>query len=188
MKRAYDDLLSLTGRKPSFFQAEGVPRWADFQPGDSTSPYAVDCAIVEIACQLCDMRFHVLMESTSRDRTTVEEQIRTSTLAYRDPPNVGCCPGGPSTTSETVRVIEYWRRQRTFTWERDGTLETAFRRVGDPWTPDMRRKADEMLADPSTEEDMRSSIRESIEAADARAETVAEDQPLQYASEFRTAA
>ena len=88
MNRHYDDLLALADRKPSFFQQGGVPRWTPFQAGDSTSPYTVDCAIVEIACQLCDMRFHVLMESGSRDKQTILERIRAKGLWYLDPPNV----------------------------------------------------------------------------------------------------
>jgi len=54
MHRRYDDLLSLADRKPSFFQAGGVPRWARFNPETSTSPYASEAAIVEFGFRMTE--------------------------------------------------------------------------------------------------------------------------------------
>jgi hypothetical protein len=189
MNRSYDDVLALTDRKPSFFQAGGFPRWEDFRPGASTDVYARDCAIAEIACQLCDTRFHVLMESTSRDRRTIREEIHDRTLAYRDPPNVGCCSGGPSMTSETVRVLECWERMEGFQWRRDASAEVHFRRFQDPWTDDMRERAQAMADDPAIEEDLRRTMREGLLADDERRTASYEAAPEPtYASEFRTTA
>jgi hypothetical protein len=189
MNRSYDDILGLTERKPSFFQTGGVPRWGAFEPGVSTDIYARDCAIAEIACQSCDMRFHVLMESTSRDKHTVAEDIRGGVLAYRDPPNVGCCASGPSMTSETIRVIEYWERQETFQWRRDPSLEISFRRYSDPWTPEMLERARAIAADPEMDEATRTMMRDGLAAEDERRGAPEEPMPDPiYATEFETAA
>jgi len=188
MNRQYDDLLALTDRKPSFFQMGGVPRWEDFQPGSSTGVSTVDCAIAEISCQLCDTRFHVLMESSRSDKQTILEAIRAMTLAYRDPPNTGCCRAGPSMTSEMVRVLEYWERIETFHWKRDPSAEVAFRRSQDPWTEAMRERAAQVMADPETEDSLRVSIRESLAADDERIAAATDEPAPTYASEFRTTA
>lgn len=187
MKRAYDDILSLTDRKPSFFQKDGVPRWADFRPGESTGTSTCDCAIVEIACQLCDARFHVLMESTSIDRMTIAEAIRGNTLRYLDPPNVGCCRSGPSMTSTTIRVIEYWERQHAFQWRRDASLEMAFRQPGDPWDAEAMEKARAMIASDDIDEPTRDTLKRGLAQEEARAHMPAEpsDEPVRF-SEFRT--
>ncbi len=187
MHRHYDDLLALTDRKPSFFQQSGVPRWSAFQAGDSTSPYTVDCAIVEIACQMCDMRFHVLMESGSRDKQTVLQRIHDRTLAFRDPPNVGCCRGGASTTSETVRVLEYWAREETFHWKRDPSAEVAFRRFQDPWTDDMRARAEEIISDPATEEGVRRDMKAGLASDDERRSASMEEPEPVYATAYVSA-
>lgn len=187
MNRQYDDLLALTDRKPSFFQQGGVPRWTAFRAGESTGIYAVDCAIVEIACQLCDTRFHVLMESDSRDRKTILERIQSNNLHYLDPPNVGCCPGGASTTSETIRVLEYWAREESFLWKRDTSAEVKFRRFQDPWTPEMRARAQAIVDDPSTEERVRTDMKAGIEADEERRGIVlAEPDPV-YVTDFVSA-
>lgn len=187
MDRHYEDLLGLTDQKPSFFQQGGVPRWTPFQAGDSTSPYTVDCAIVEIACQMCDTRFHVLMESGSRDRETILQRIQAKNLQYLDPPNVGCCRGGPSTTSETVRVIEYWARQETFQWKRDPQAEVAFRRFQDPWTEEMRVRAADIIADPETEQQMRLDMQAGLDADDERRTAAVTEPAPEYATEFISA-
>ena len=189
MNRRYDDLLSMSDRKPSFFQAGGVPRWSDFRAGESTDKYAHDCAIVEIACQLCDMRFHVLMESTSRDRKTIAEAIRGNALYYRDPPNVGCCDAGPSMTSLTIAVVEYWRREETFLWRRDPSLEVAFRQIGDPWDAETIERARAMIASEDIDDATRETLKAGLANEEARAGTPVEAAPERvYASEYRTAA
>ena len=43
-------------------------------------------------------------------RRTLADIIRSHQIEYRDPPNVECCPDGPSQTSITRRVLEYWER------------------------------------------------------------------------------
>ena len=42
------------------------------------------------------------------DLPTLSERIRDMTIAYGDPPNIGCCPAGPTMNSVPRRVLEYW--------------------------------------------------------------------------------
>ena len=188
MNRSYDDLLSLTDRKPSFFQSAGVPRWGAFRPQDSTGVYARECAIAEIACQACDTRFHVLFERGSGE-PEIAERIGRSQLAYRDPPNVGCCASGPTMTSETLRVIEYWRREPyPDGWTRDPSLETAFRRFDDPWSDEMRDMAKGIVDDPEREASEREQMRSALAWDDERRASPRDRPEPTYASEYQSGA
>lgn len=113
MKRAYDDITSRIAEPPSFFQADGVPRWGPFHPDVSPGIYADETALVEIACQSCDRRFRVMFEHSRSDhppQPKIVDRIVQRSLFYGDPPNVDCCMSGPSMNSVPIRVVEYWSR------------------------------------------------------------------------------
>lgn len=75
---------------------------------------------------------------------TIAGRINSRNLTYGDPPNTGCCDIGPTMTSLSLRVIEYWTRYNQAyvnngvitdyeayrKWERDPKLEVDL--------PDMR--------------------------------------------------
>jgi hypothetical protein len=168
MNRRYEDLLSMTDEKPSFFQRDGVPRWERFEPGRSNGVYAVEVAIMEIACQGCDDRFHVMMERDSHeDRKTLGERIAGKTIHYGDPPNVGCCDAGPTMNSEPVRIVEFWRREK-FEWSRDPSLEIAFARWDDPMTDVARAITEAQLELEDINPAVKSSIRSLLAADDEK--------------------
>ncbi len=185
MNRAYDDLLSLTDSKPTFYQKDGVPRWAPFHPGQSTGVYAEEAATLEVSCQSCDARFHVLIERRSHDHgPTIAQRIEDRSLHYGDPPNVGCCISGPSMNSEPVSILGYWRRER-FEWIRDETLQIPFRRWSDPMTQEARLHVERMLSDPETDENLIEVYRSAIEGDDEKIAGLADrDEPVRY-SEYR---
>src|SRR5262249_25591661 len=99
--------------------------------------YASEVALAEITCQGCGRGFRVAFSQANSPSTTVAEAIKTKTLHYGDPPNVGCCGAGPTMNSEPRRVIEYWHRHRQeyvqgnrivdssayMKWTRDHSLE-----------------------------------------------------------------
>lgn len=171
MNRSYEDLMALTSVKPSFFQKDGVPRWGAFQPGTSTDVYAVEAVIMEISCQSCDGRFHVLMERRSHgEPTTLAQRIADGSIHYGDPPNVGCCPGGPSMNSEPVRILEYWSRER-MDWTRNSSLEVPMRRMGDPMTDAMREDMRARMESPETSEEIVELIRDALLTDDERRAT-----------------
>jgi len=135
VNREYQDILSRISEPPSWWQEGGVPRYGPFEPGSSTSVYANEAALVEIACQFCRRPFIVLFETSAKDRRIAAE-IRAGTLHYGDPPNVGCCTG-VSANSTPVQVLQYWARAHQeyvegglivdtrafFEWRRDASLE-----------------------------------------------------------------
>lgn len=128
MNRYYDDILKLTTEPPTWFDEQTVPRYCKFTP--DWLGFTDEAALVEIACQCCQRKFRVAF---SRDRfeshkygATLAESIRAKDLDYGDPPNVDCCASGPTMTTETQRVLEYWRREPFHEWSRDSTLEVTF--------------------------------------------------------------
>lgn len=172
MKRYYGDILSRIPEAPTFFEMGGVPRWGEFTPRESADPYAQEVALVEISCQLCDTRFNVLFEHRSHHQgPSIAETIDKGELRYRDPPNVGCCDSGATMSSETVRVVEYWTRdggEFHTEWQRHPAKEVAFRRIRDPWTPEMRARAQAMIDDPEAPAEHRQLAAEALAWDDAR--------------------
>ena len=99
MHRSYDDITGRIAEPPSWWQAGGVPRYGDFHPGRSSSIYAREAALVEIACQSCGTRFRVSFDADQMDQFEgrgIAEQIRACTLHYGDPPKPpGAAPPAP---------------------------------------------------------------------------------------------
>lgn len=135
MKCNYSDILSRIPDKPSWFDECAVPRFVDFHPSRSSDIYARECALVEIGCQNCQTRFRVAFARSAVDDLkshrlgmkprTLADSIREKTIHYGDPPNVRCCPAGPTMNSDPLRVIEFWHKSRAtdYEWERDTSLE-----------------------------------------------------------------
>jgi hypothetical protein len=142
MKACYHDILSAIPTKPLWFDEAGVPRYVKFHPRELANIYSCEAALLEIACQLCETKFKVAVNQTTTprpqtDRSSLADQIAKRTVTYKDPPNIGCCDGGATMTSETLRVIEYWKKDRTVTyeWERHGHLEIHISEPAEPLPP-----------------------------------------------------
>lgn len=181
MNRRYEDLMALTPEPPTFFQKDGVPRWEAFEPGRSTDVYSVEAVTMEISCQVCDARFHVLMERESHGgKKTLAERILDGSIHYGDPPNTGCCDCGPSMNSEPVRILGHWSRTG-WEWTRDPSLEVSMRRLGDPMTDAMREKAQDRLVRPETDEETRTILKEALELdVELRARAEETGTPVHY--------
>lgn len=126
MLNDYKDIRDRIPEPPRWYDEYGVPRYCEFAPGETSNVYAGEAVYFEIACQACGHRFLVAETSGSGDR--LANAIRSGDLSYKDPPNIGCCPGGPTMMSETLRVLEYWRRDQStnFAWRRDRAVEEAY--------------------------------------------------------------
>ena len=126
MNNPYTDIRSRIPEPPRWWDENAVPRYCDFSPSEAADIYAEECALVRIACQACGEAFDVCFSSSALSRVRgeqgVAEDIRSNGLAFGDPPNSRCCPAGPTMSSDTVRVLEYWRRA-PWEWTRDATLE-----------------------------------------------------------------
>lgn len=107
MHHDYSDLRALTPLPPLWFDEYAVPRFVPFQPNFLANIYAKDAVLAEIRCQACDHAFHVAFSHGANTREPLAEAIVANTLHYGDPPNIGCCPAGPTMNSVPQRVLEF---------------------------------------------------------------------------------
>jgi hypothetical protein len=126
MKFSYDDIRNRIAEEPKWWDEDGVPRYNDFNPRD-TGRYGLATVLFLIKCQRCARQFTVAQTYSQLDRAkhmaTLREQIEGHTLHYGDPPNVYCCPAGPSMNSVPMKTLEYWERDDRHQWTRVAELE-----------------------------------------------------------------
>jgi hypothetical protein len=127
MHENYEDIRGKISELPQWFDEHAVPRYCAFEPGRSADIYADEVVLAAITCQDCGHPFRVAFSQNSfdtyrRNGRRLADDIREQTLHYGDPPNIGCCPAGPTMNSEPRRVLEYWHRPN-FDWQRDPALE-----------------------------------------------------------------
>jgi hypothetical protein len=133
MHHHYADIVNRIDEEPKWWDANGVPRYCKPSPDATADIYATEVAFVEIACQDCECVFLVSFTWSAPDkvfRDVARLSERVETLHYGDPPNMGCCPAGPTMNSVPLRVVEFWRQRdiedRAGTrerWERVDDLE-----------------------------------------------------------------
>ena len=134
MHNHYSDILDkVDGQLPEWFDENGVPRFCDFTPKRLANIYADSCCLLTIGCQGCGRAFHVAMSDSASQQAMQQhwlnrpwrrlaELVRNGNIHYGDPPNMGCCPAGPTMNSIPRRVLEFWLRDK-FDWERCAELE-----------------------------------------------------------------
>lgn len=133
MNHDYIDIRSRISEPPQWFDENAVPRYCKFSPEELANIYAHECALVEIACQGCQTRFHVAFSRSQMDDAidridwrnpkTLAALVMDKTIHYGDPPNTGCCAAGPTMNSDPIRVLEYWSKGADYEWKRDPTYE-----------------------------------------------------------------
>ena len=126
MHQRYDDIMRRIPERPAWFDDAGVPRYDAFAPDDLANIYAREAALAEVSCQGCGTRFTVALTDAFGDEDlSLGDMIRLRRVRYGDPPNVGCCPGGPTMNSVTHEVLQYWRRGTDLVtrWTRDPACE-----------------------------------------------------------------
>lgn len=134
MKHHYRDIRDKIATEPLWWDEVGVPRYCVFSPKETNDIYADEVAFLEIACQNCRRRFKVALRAGSRQRRegapSLDSRVRDGSLHYGDPPNIGCCPAGPTMNSVPLRVLEFWvndggkwRRQVEFEVEVEVEME-----------------------------------------------------------------
>jgi hypothetical protein len=129
----YSDIRALTKEEPKWFDEHAVPRYCDFHPKEIADIYADECCLLMIQCQGCQARFKVAISQNKwsmawggHEKLDISERIAKEYIGFGDPPNVGCCPAGPTMTSDTIAVLEYWKRESCREWERDKNFEKVF--------------------------------------------------------------
>ena len=116
MKASYKDIRLRLG-KPQWWDENGVPRYARFLPDLCANIYAQEAVLYQIACQNCGQTFDVVSSWGEWDRLgdehrrSLRDLIDARDLHYGDPPNIGCCPSGPTMNSIPLRTLEYWYRE-----------------------------------------------------------------------------
>lgn len=120
MKIKYSDILDKIPESPIWFDSNGTPRYNHFHPKDVPCIYADEAALILIGCQACGQEFKVSLHHEMYDDKNLSEQI--PYLYYGDPPNVECCSIGPTMSSDSVRVLEFWIKEK-FVWIRKPELE-----------------------------------------------------------------
>lgn len=124
MKNHYQDILSRIPEAPVWWDENAVPRWCAFEPIKIADVYADECALLLIACQDCGRPFKVAASSNMMSTYQISNAIKEGFMNWGDPPNIGCCPAGPTMNSQTLAVLEYWsRKNHEHEWARDETLE-----------------------------------------------------------------
>lgn len=110
MKHDYPDILALTDQAPLWYDENGTPRFLPHAPGLCPDIYVREVALLSIRCQLCGMEFKVQLSNDLFDqRQALEQQVKSKTLYYGDPPRHGGCTGN-TMTSEEIQVLEFWAR------------------------------------------------------------------------------
>jgi hypothetical protein len=127
----YKDILKLADKAPKWFDENAVPRFCAFAPDECANIYADEVVLLLIRCQNCHHPFRVCISTSHSERMIqtvrmrawgetldpskkVEEigplATRIQGLHYGDPPNISCCPAGPTMGSDPIKVIEFWDR------------------------------------------------------------------------------
>lgn len=129
MHHHYKDIRALAGdREPVWFDEYAVPRYCPFSTSVKARIYADRVALVLIRCQNCGHEFKVCFSSDQFMRlhepaSTLWEGVLEGWIHYGDPPNIECCPAGPTMNSEAIAVLEAWEREPHWTWVRKPEYE-----------------------------------------------------------------
>lgn len=127
MNHYYADIIEKLG-EPAWWDENAVPRYCEFSPDQRSDVYADEVVLLEIRCQNCNASFCVAMSTRQIDRMIkkvllLSSEIEGNTIHYGDPPNNGCCPAGPTMNSVPVKVLQYWKRDESFDWQRSAAFE-----------------------------------------------------------------
>ena len=115
MKCSYTDILNIIPSDPLWWDERGVPRYVEFCPSLSSNPYAHEVALLIVECQACSYRFRVCLSSDHFDSIHNESLSLLEQhphLYYGDPPNKPCCRPGPTMTSVSRHILQFWVKEK----------------------------------------------------------------------------
>lgn len=128
MRPCYKDIVTRAG-SPDWHDENGVPRYGEFKPHRVANMYAREAALVQIRCRGCGTGFKVAVSRPNVSpvpSAPLSELIKSGTLSYGDPPNMGCCSKGLFAGSITEQIFEYWRiADARSGWARDSGVEAS---------------------------------------------------------------
>jgi hypothetical protein len=118
MHSNYEDIRSRIPEEPTWYDANGVPRYGPFKPEMCPNIYAHTVVLLRIECQYCKREFSVEMHDE------VFAPIKhPKNLHYGDPPVHECVGGGDTQNCDDLAVLEVWHREGIGEWVRFPELE-----------------------------------------------------------------
>jgi hypothetical protein len=121
MRRKYTDITSRITENPLWWDFYGVPRYEPFTYQMSSDVYADEVLLLKIACQACATEFNVEVSRCKYEKLPkLADNIKD--VFYGDPPNTSCCQVGPTMSSISLYIIEFWERDN-LKWRRRTDLE-----------------------------------------------------------------
>jgi hypothetical protein len=111
MKNKFSDILQRISEAPTWWDSNGTPRFGEFHPESCPNVYATEVALLRIACQGCGRLFDVELHADPYLGKRLSDSP--TEIYYNDPPNVGCCLVGPTMSSISLHVVQFWKRNRT---------------------------------------------------------------------------
>jgi hypothetical protein len=118
MHENYEDIKKLTPEPPQWYDENGVPRYAPFEPKYCPDIYSHNVGLLLIACQACGQQFRVEMHTSIFGSKTGHHPHK---WHYGDPPIHGCM--GDTMNCDDLAVLEFWHREGIGEWERMKELE-----------------------------------------------------------------
>lgn len=124
------DIIDKLGEPLWWDDSQAIPRYCEFSPDECNNIYAQEVAFILVECQNCGHEFKISQAWEIFDNPiSLSESIKEGyTIGFSDPPNIQCCPAGPSETSDKIKVLEFWQRNANtnFDWERRPEFEVEF--------------------------------------------------------------
>ena len=118
MLPSYDDIREAIPAPPLWFDGNGVPRYAPFDP-DMLGVYDKICVLYQIECQSCSQQFLVGEGWTDYDLVWGHEEPVTYKIEdvcaayhYGDPPRHGCV--GDTMNCIDLTVVQAWERNKDY--------------------------------------------------------------------------
>jgi hypothetical protein len=105
MNNQYEDIRCRIAEDPVWWDERAVPRYCKFSPNRLANIYARECCLLLVACQDCGHAFRVAMSWN----TISSQPPALDSLDYGDPPNIDCCPAGPTMSTVTLSILEFWQ-------------------------------------------------------------------------------
>lgn len=122
MHHHYEDILSLTDEEPKWFDENAVPRFCEFSPAQVANIYADVVVLLEIKCQACGRPFKVAHSINEPHheiflKNILPDEYDWDDFMWGDPPNMRCCPAGPTMQSVDTRPLQIWIKNDEYEWE-----------------------------------------------------------------------
>lgn len=144
MNAYYQDIRSRIKEEPTWYDANGVPRYGPFNPDMSPNIYATEVILMEISCQDCSQKFLVEMNWSSMSQmfdrhaepffgrmkhwlNDKDKHEHFPPIHYGDPPAHGCV--GDTMNCWDLRIVEFWQKGdyrnvgEMFRWKRISEYE-----------------------------------------------------------------